>query len=239
MGNELIKLNETEQFIANTGLTMTLKDIADYVGKEHKNVSRDFKKMLADLSDDEINQLKFELVEYSDKKGEMRPTFNMDLKTMLLVMTKYNTSLRLQVINFALEKLEKKKEEEIKQVKAMAEKCRIYDDGSTTINGLIEHYGFTDDYDTIKNALLWKGVIDIVPKVTIKNVHNTTFQGIVWTSHTIKKTNGVPVQGYAFLSEPTKSIVDQYKKAGSPDVNLNLREEFENAMQVYISKHLG
>jgi len=239
MSKELIKLNQTEQFLANQNVTMTLKEIADRYGKENYNLVRDFNKMISTLDEDRLAALNFQGSSYIGKDNTRRPTIVLDLKTLVWFVSKFDHKIRLDIVNYVFGKLEKEKEEEIKKIKAMAEKYRIYDDGSTSINGLIQHYGFEEDYDTIKNALIWKGVIDVVPKITIKTSYNDTFSNIVWTSHAIKKSSsGSPVQGYTLLEKPTRHIVDQYIKAGCPDVNVDLKKKFTEAMEVYITKKL-
>ena len=134
--------------------------------------------------------------------------------------------------------LKEEHQKEIEQVKEDAEKVRLYDDGSTTISGLQQHYGFTEDYQLIKDALLWKDVISITPKITIKSMHNPMWSKIAWTSHGVKTTTGSIVNGYSFFEQPVRGIVDQYIAAGCPSPKLGLRRKFEDAMQDYIDNNL-
>lgn len=50
-------------------------EIAKRFHKEHKNVLRDIERIVADCTE-EFNRLNFEPVKYRDRKGEMRPSFN-------------------------------------------------------------------------------------------------------------------------------------------------------------------
>jgi phage regulator Rha-like protein len=93
--NELITLNPTEQFLANQNITMTLKDVADKYNVEHKNATRDFKKMVTSLSDDELDTLNFELTSYIDNSNRKQSTFTLDLKTMLWFMTKFTVHIQI------------------------------------------------------------------------------------------------------------------------------------------------
>ena len=54
-------------------LTTSLK-VAETFGKEHKNVLKDIREL---KSSEEFNQLNFELVDYTDSKGEKRPMYVM------------------------------------------------------------------------------------------------------------------------------------------------------------------
>ena len=54
----------------------TSASVAEYFNKDHKNVIRDIRALMSELSAD-FNALNFEPVEYRDEKGEMRPSFNM------------------------------------------------------------------------------------------------------------------------------------------------------------------
>lgn len=52
--------------------------VAQVFGKEHKNVMRDIRNITESDVYRKRNQLNFELVEYKDAKGEMRPKYEMD-----------------------------------------------------------------------------------------------------------------------------------------------------------------
>ena len=75
--------------------TMTSLEIAEVIGKEHKNVMRDIRNIL----EQGVNQLNFELVEYPDKKGELRPCYNITKKGCLILASGYDALLREKIIN--------------------------------------------------------------------------------------------------------------------------------------------
>lgn len=75
--------------------TMTSLEIAELTGKEHKNVMRDIRSIL----DQGVNQLNFELVEYADKKGELRPCYNLTKKGCIILASGYDALLREKIIN--------------------------------------------------------------------------------------------------------------------------------------------
>lgn len=77
------------------GHTMTSLQIAEITGKRHANVIRDIHNLL----DQGVNQLNFELVEYTDAKGEQRPCFNLTKKGCLILASGYDAKLREKIIN--------------------------------------------------------------------------------------------------------------------------------------------
>jgi Rha family phage regulatory protein len=64
---ELIKLNQDKKY--------TSKDIAEWTGKEHKNVLRDIEDEANKLG--EIGKLIFELSEYKDSSGKSNKMYNL------------------------------------------------------------------------------------------------------------------------------------------------------------------
>ena len=57
--------------IVNLQQTMTSLEIAELTGKQHKNVIQAIRNM--EPAWEKVNGLKFQLVEYKDAKGELRP----------------------------------------------------------------------------------------------------------------------------------------------------------------------
>lgn len=81
---------------------MTSLEIAEVTGREHKNVLRDIRNIL----EQGVDELNFELVEYKDKKGEVRPMFQLTKKGCLILASGYDALLREKIIN-RWEELEK------------------------------------------------------------------------------------------------------------------------------------
>ena len=94
-------MNGNLEVLAGHKETMTSLEIAEVTGKEHKNVMRDIRNIL----EQGVNQLNFELVEYPDKKGELRPCYNITKKGCLILASGYDALLREKIIN-RLEELE-------------------------------------------------------------------------------------------------------------------------------------
>ncbi len=103
------KIDKSKAIEACNRDTMTSLEVAELTGMLHKNLMRDIRKM--EQTYEKINGLKFELVNYMDAKGEMRPAYNLNKKEWLFVATKWNDEARLILINRweELEKAEQKR----------------------------------------------------------------------------------------------------------------------------------
>lgn len=80
----------------SNALKMTSREIAEITGKRHDNVMRDIRNM--EPAWEKVNALKFELVEYVDKKGEKRLEYQLDKREVLYVATKWNDEIRARII---------------------------------------------------------------------------------------------------------------------------------------------
>ena len=69
---------------------MTSIEIAEVIGKQHKNVMQAIRNM--EPAWEKVNGRKFALVEYRDKKGELRPCYSLT-KTECRFATKDKISL--------------------------------------------------------------------------------------------------------------------------------------------------
>lgn len=85
--NEIITITQAQ--------TMSSLQIAELTGKRHANVIRD----IANLLEQGVNELNFELVEYIDAKGEKRPCYQLTKTGCLILASGYNAVLREKIIN--------------------------------------------------------------------------------------------------------------------------------------------
>lgn len=83
--NELLKVKET----------MSSLQIAEITGKRHDAVLRDIKNLLSQG----VNAHNFVAVEYIDKKGELRPCYQLTKKGCLILASGYNAKLREKIID--------------------------------------------------------------------------------------------------------------------------------------------
>ena len=72
--------------------TMTSLEIAELTGKQHKNVMQAIRNM--EPAWEKVNGLKFQLVEYRDQKGELRPCYQLTKTECLYIATKFNDEAR-------------------------------------------------------------------------------------------------------------------------------------------------
>ncbi len=102
---DLIELTTVEQSLQDSGVSMTLKDIADKYGKRHADLNRSFSKMVDKVGAD-VALCNYSYREFTTSEGNSYKTVEMDLKTLVWFIAKFDDKLRLQVINYAFEKLE-------------------------------------------------------------------------------------------------------------------------------------
>ena len=80
----------------NTVQTMTSLEIAELTGKQHKNVMQAIRNM--EPAWEKVNGLKFQLVEYRDAKGELRPCYQLTKTECLYIATKFNDEARAKLV---------------------------------------------------------------------------------------------------------------------------------------------
>jgi Rha family phage regulatory protein len=84
---------------------MTSLEIAEVTGKQHKDVMRAIRNMEPAWMN--VNGRNFSLVNYTDKKGELRPCYSLTKTECLYVATKFNDEARAKLV-LRWEELEKK-----------------------------------------------------------------------------------------------------------------------------------
>ena len=75
---------------------MTSIKIAEVTGKQHKDVMRAIRNM--EPAWEKVNGRKFALVEYRDKKGELRPCYPLTKTECLYIATKFNDEARAKLV---------------------------------------------------------------------------------------------------------------------------------------------
>lgn len=78
-------------------VTMSSREIAELTGKQHRNVMRDIRAMLAEL-DDEGGRLSFEQ-SYTNDQGKKQPCFNLPKRETLILVSGYNVQMRARIID--------------------------------------------------------------------------------------------------------------------------------------------
>ena len=88
--NDLIQFGETHKVQGMTSL-----QIAEVTGKNHAHVMRDIRNLL----EQGVNESNFGLVDYKDKKGEMRPMYELTPKGCLILASGYDPVLREKIVD--------------------------------------------------------------------------------------------------------------------------------------------
>ena len=90
--------------VGNDKQMMTSLEIAQVTGKQHKNVMQAIRNM--EPAWEKVNGLKFQLVNYRDQKGELRPCYQLTKTECLYIATKFNDEARAKLV-LRWEELEK------------------------------------------------------------------------------------------------------------------------------------
>ena len=85
------KLNEITQL---PEVNVTSLEMAELTGKQHKNVMQAIRNM--EPAWEKVNGLKFQLVNYKDQKGELRPCYQLTKTECLYIATKFNDEARVR-----------------------------------------------------------------------------------------------------------------------------------------------
>ncbi len=103
--NELEKVNEIKDVITSKELLEQINYFRSQQGIKTELAHSDLLKIVRDEFEEEINEGKFSLVEYKDKKGEMRPMYNLTLSQAKQVLVRESKVVRKAVISY-INKLE-------------------------------------------------------------------------------------------------------------------------------------
>ena len=82
--------------VGNDNQHMTSLEIAQVTGKQHKDVLKAIRNM--EPAWEKVNGRKFALVEYRDKKGELRPCYSLTKTECLYIATKFNDEARAKLV---------------------------------------------------------------------------------------------------------------------------------------------
>ena len=91
---QLVNHNDNKQH--DNVQTMTSLEIAELTGKQHKDVMKAIRNM--EPAWVKVNGRKFALVEYLDKKGELRPCYQLTKTECLYIATKFNDEARAKLV---------------------------------------------------------------------------------------------------------------------------------------------
>ena len=88
----------TDQLMSvQTEQTITSLEVAELTGKEHKNIIRDIRNIIAQM--DEINQRNFEPISYTDSRNREQACYRLTKEGCLCLVSGYDANLRMKIIN--------------------------------------------------------------------------------------------------------------------------------------------
>jgi hypothetical protein len=128
----LLELTNKEKELQGLGVKVTLKEIADKYGKNHNHLKRDFNLMVSRLSEEELTVTNFGHREFKTTKGNTYETIEMDFVTTIWFIAKFDESLRLKIVLYAVNKFKEEKNLELEQ------KDKLLEDTNKEINQLKE-----------------------------------------------------------------------------------------------------
>ena len=100
---------------------MTSLEIAEVTGKQHKDVMRAIRNMEPAWM--KVNGRNFSLVDYKDKKGELRPCYSLTKTECLYVATKFNDEARAKLV-LRWKQLEEERQKEVRPMTDLDIMCR-------------------------------------------------------------------------------------------------------------------
>ena len=212
--NELVELTSTEMFLQESGISMTLNDIANKYEKRHSNLKRDFFEAYSKLTETNIDMLRFEQTSYIDSSNRKQQTLALPIHTLVWFISKFDENLRADIINYAFTRLQDEHKQEVLAEIKKAKAPRVYKDGRQSVRGCLAT-AWKDDEDApteteIWKALKWKKIAETKPKVTVQNVLPDDKVGIV---------DAVDMGKGAIVYNPdlVRSVWEAYELAGEPN----------------------
>ena len=122
--NDLIKLTGAELAVADRGITFTLYDLAKRFDKDHSKALKAFAKDISNLRPDQFDARQIVEREFKTESGNIYKTYEVDVKTAVWFSARYDPSLRMDIVNYAFEKLEQDHDQEVKQLSTKATKIQ-------------------------------------------------------------------------------------------------------------------
>ena len=117
----LLELTNKEKELQGLGVKVTLKEIADKYGKNHNHLKRDFNLMVSRLSEEEKDLTKFGQISYLDSYNREQETIEMDFVTTIWFIAKFDESLRLKIVLYAVNKFKEEKNLELEHTHKLLE----------------------------------------------------------------------------------------------------------------------
>ncbi|MBO1003157.1 Rha family transcriptional regulator [Pseudogracilibacillus auburnensis] len=123
--------------LMSKNIRMTSLDIAEIVGKEHKNVMRDIRIEIEELGD-EVDQLIFEPIERLDSRNRKQPCYQFGKDGAMQLALKYDAKTRYKVIK-RIEELENQPQLPMNNTKLLLETALKHETKIETIESDVSY----------------------------------------------------------------------------------------------------
>ena len=180
MANDLIQFGETHKAQGMTSL-----QIAEVTGKNHAHVMRDIRNLL----EQGVNESNFGLVNYKDKKGEVRPMYELTPKGCLILASGYDPILREKIVN----KLEEYQQKERANIISLPN----FEDPAEAAMAWAKEYrekkvlAIENDSLKIENKILEKENIELASEVQ-ELKHDRNYLDIIMRSRSLMTVSRLP-----------------------------------------------
>lgn len=152
--------------------TMTSIQIAEIIGKQHKDVLRDIRDESVKLEAGGIdNGRKFALVDYTDAKGESRPCYRLTREGVLQLAARYDAVTRAKLIEMAM-RTERPQMSQIEILASITSEMAAQEQRLMSITGSVE--AVTEELEEMKEVIAldqqdWReGCMKLVKRIAMK-----------------------------------------------------------------------
>jgi hypothetical protein len=172
----LIELTQTE--VALQDMSFTLKEIAEKFGIRHDNAMRDFRKDFDKLSTNhrEVLTPQIEELKFSLKNNQSYATLKISLPLMLWFSAKYSPELRMNIVNYALTKLDDERKELVLTIQKNEEETKKLQKKihQISVNKFNKHQDFNTASRLVHELNLNMTASDLLDELTERGVIETT-----------------------------------------------------------------
>lgn len=117
---------------------ITSLDIAEITGKNHKDIMRAIRNMEPDWV--KVNGRKFALVEYVDKKGEVRPCFSINKTEFIYIISKFHDETRAKLSKrweeLELQEQERQQQSQLQMMQVLSMQNQVLEKLTTSVSAI-------------------------------------------------------------------------------------------------------
>lgn len=117
---------------------ITSLDIAEITGKNHKDIMRAIRNMEPDWV--KVNGRKFALVEYVDKKGEVRPCYSINKTEFIYIISKFHDETRAKLSKrweeLELQEQERQQQSQLQMMQVLSMQNQVLEKLTTSVSAI-------------------------------------------------------------------------------------------------------